>query len=94
MNGLQEDEMNHAEKATVHPDNDYFIVRERIAEEHARVRAENAASRVDRAVGLARGPARAGAARAWLGRRLVALGTVLAGDTAAAEARSTSGRTG
>ncbi|MGZ8502697.1 MAG: hypothetical protein ACXWW6_07580 [Candidatus Limnocylindrales bacterium] len=83
--------MDRREEATVHPDNDFFVVRERIAEGHARARAENLTHRVP-AADPARGSGRLGGARAWLGRRLVAVGTVVAGDPPATEPRSTTGQ--
>lgn len=84
--------MNHAEEAIVHPDDDFFVVRQRIAEDLARARAENLTHTADRAADPARGSGRPGGALAWLGRRLVAVGTVLAGDPPAAEPHSTTGQ--
>jgi hypothetical protein len=80
MNDLQEDEMNHAEEATMHPDNDFFVVRQRIAEDLARARAENLTHAGDGAANRAGRSGRTAAAWAWLGRRLVTVGTILAGD--------------
>jgi hypothetical protein len=92
MNDLQEDEMSHAEEGTVQPDNDFFVVRGRLDEELTRVRAENLARAVGRPAGPVEGSGRPSGARARLGRRLVAVGTVLAGDPPVTEARTTTGQ--
>lgn len=84
--------MSHAEEATVQPDNDFFVVRHRLAEEQARVRAENLSRIVRNSADPAVDIGRPGGARAWLGRRLVGIGTVLAGDPPVAEPGSTTGQ--
>jgi hypothetical protein len=73
-------------------DNDLFVVRSRMADDRTRAAAES----------LARIAGRAGSddgdhggilgARAWLGRRLVAAGTVVAGDRAGPEPNPTTGQ--
>ena len=84
--------MCHAEEATVQPDNDFFVVRHRIAEEQARVHAESLSRIVHNSAGSAVDVGRPGRVRAWLGRRLVGIGTVLAGDPPVAEPGSTTGQ--
>ena len=64
---------------------DLFVVRARIAADHDRARVENLA----RAARPARG--RSGP-RAWLGRQLVSMGTLVAGDPPATDRRPTPGR--
>jgi hypothetical protein len=88
MNDLQEDEMSRSEEGTVQADNDFFVVRVRLDEEQTRVRAENLARAVGRPAEPAEGSDRQRRARAWLGRRLVAVGTALAGDPPVSEPRS------
>ena len=64
---------------------DLFVVRTRIAADHDRARAEN----------LTRGAGRAqtgSGPRAWLGHRLVEMGTFLAGERPTKDARPTPGR--
>ena len=84
--------MSHDEETTVQPDNDFFVVRHRIAEEQARVRAENLSRIVRNSAGSAVDVGQPGRMRAWLGRRLVGIGTVLAGDPPVAEPGSTTGQ--
>ncbi|MEO8228148.1 MAG: hypothetical protein ABI628_00145 [Chloroflexota bacterium] len=84
--------MNSAKEGTVHPDNDFFVVRRRLDEERTRVRAENLANALDRPADRAEGSDRPRGARVRLGRRLVTVGTVLAGDPAATEPHSTTGQ--
>lgn len=84
--------MNHSEEATVHPDNDFFVVRERIAEDRARAHAENLTHALDPARDVVRRAGRRTGARAWLGRRLMTVGTLLAGDPPTAEARPSAGQ--
>jgi len=61
---------------------DLFVIHARIAADHDRARRESL-GRAARAGHPARGP------RAWLGRRLVAVGLALAGDTRVETAPST-----
>ena len=63
--------MHHTSNNREHED--LYLVRTRIAEDHARVQRENLATRVARG---RRGPG----LRTWIGRRLVAVGALLAGD--------------
>ncbi len=84
--------MSHAGEATVQSDNDFFVVRQRIAEEQARVRAENLSRVVRNSANPAVDVGRPGRMRAWLGRRLVGIGTVLAGDPPVSEPGSTTGQ--
>ena len=65
---------------------DLFVIRSRITFEQDRARVENA-------LRAARGPGRPSPGRAWLGRRLIALGTFLASDPGAPR-RSITGRPG
>lgn len=81
--------MSHIEERHVYEDVNLLVVRARIAEEHARARAENLAHGAQAADAAPRQP---GAARAWLGRRLVAMGTVLGADPPVAEHSSTTGQ--
>jgi hypothetical protein len=88
MNDLQEGEMNSTGREPLKEHEDLFLVRARIAEDRDRARTEQLARQ-------ARGPGRDGgrASRplAWLGRRLVAVGSILADDPApGAHSRSTS----
>ena len=64
---------------------DLFVVRARIAEDHDRARVENLARG-------ARPDAPGSGPRAWLGHRLVEMGTLLAGDPPVKEPRATPGR--
>jgi hypothetical protein len=92
MNYLQEDEMGHAKETTAQPHNDFFVVRERIAEEEARVRAENLMHSIGTIAEATAQPGRRGGVRTWLGRRLVAMGSVLTGDPPVAERHPTTGQ--
>ncbi|MDP9483320.1 MAG: hypothetical protein M3P84_08880 [Chloroflexota bacterium] len=84
--------MNHADEATVLRDSDFFVVRQRIAEEQVRVRAENLANTASRATKRAGEPGRLGGPAAWLGRRLVAVGSVLTGDPPASATEPSTGQ--
>lgn len=84
--------MSHAKEGTVQPDHDFFVVRSRLEEERTRVRTENLANAAGRLADRAEGPHWPRGARARLGRRLVTVGTVLAGDPPVAEPRSTTGQ--
>jgi len=64
---------------------DLFVVRARIATDHDRARVENLA-RTARPARTTWGP------RAWLGRRLMAVGMLLAGDPPSQKPRATPGR--
>ncbi|MEA2538203.1 MAG: hypothetical protein QOF11_2437 [Chloroflexota bacterium] len=84
--------MNHLEEAAVHAEIDYYVVRARIVDGHARARAERLARGAVRVAGPSRGPGGPSPARAWLGRRLVTIGLAVAGDHPLAEAGSSTGQ--
>jgi hypothetical protein len=77
--------MSNTEWRVMQEHEDLFVVRARIAADRDRARVENLARRAGRAHSGS-GP------RAWLGRRLVDMGTLLAGDPAPKEPRPTPGR--
>lgn len=68
---------------------DLFVIRSRIAADHEKVRAENAARAVR---GAATEPCPRTGGRAWLGRQLVAMGSALIGDPARDGSRGATGR--
>jgi hypothetical protein len=63
--------MHHTRNDREHED--LYLVRTRIAEDRTRAQRENLATRAAR-------ERRGAGARVWVGRRLVAIGAVLAGD--------------
>ena len=77
--------MSNTEWRVMQEHEDLFVVRARIAADRDRARAENLARRAGRAL-PGSGP------RAWLGRRLVDMGTFLAGEPAPKGPRPTPGR--
>jgi hypothetical protein len=74
MNDLQEGHMDSTGRTTVIEHEDLFVVRARIAADVERARTENLAR-------AARSDRRTGGPIVWLGHKMVAVGTVLAGDT-------------
>jgi hypothetical protein len=84
--------MDSTRRAATKEHNDLFVVRGRMAEDRTRA-AEESLARVASHPSDDPGGARVGAgARVWLGRRLVAAGTALAGDRPAPEPRTTTGQ--
>lgn len=85
MNDLQEGDMDNTEWRVMQEHEDLFVVRARIAADRDRARVENLARSAGRAH-PGSGP------RAWLGHRLVAMGTFLVGEPPAQKPRPTPGR--
>jgi hypothetical protein len=85
MNDLQEGEVDNTERREIREHEDLFVVRTRNAADRDQARVENLARSAGRAH-PGSGP------RAWLGHRLVEMGTFLAGEPAAKEPRPTPGR--
>ena len=74
--------MVNTKEGAVKEHEDLFVVRARIAADLAQARMENA-------IHAARSQGRSGGPRAWLGRRIVAIGVLLAGDAATGATPST-----
>jgi hypothetical protein len=81
--------MNGTRGSAMQTHEDLFVIRSRIAADHARVRAENAARAIQGV--RVEGGARTGG-RAWLGRQLIAVGSALAGDPPPDRSRGATGR--
>lgn len=81
--------MNGTRGGEMQTHDDLFVIRSRIAADHARARAENAA-RAAHGAAIEHG-ARTGG-WAWLGRQLIAMGSALAGDPPRDRNRGTTGR--
>jgi hypothetical protein len=81
--------MNHSQEEEM---SDFFVVRQRIAEQEARVRAENLMHSIDTIAKATVHAGRRGGVRARLGRRLVAIGSVLTDDPTVAERHPTTGQ--
>ena len=73
-------------------DNDLFVVRTRMADDRTRAAAESLARVAGEARGDDGGHGGISGARAWLGRRLVAAGTVVAGDGSGPKPNPTTGQ--
>ncbi len=81
--------MNGTRGGKMQTHEDLFVIRSRIAADHARALAENAARAVHGAA-IERGGRTGG--RAWLGRQLIAVGSALGGDLPGDRNRGATGR--
>jgi hypothetical protein len=84
--------MDSTRRGAIKEHGDLFVVHARMAEDRTRAAQESLARVASDSNGNV-GDVRVGAgARVWLGRRLVAAGTALAGDRPAPEPRTTTGQ--
>ena len=85
MDDLQEDDLDSTGRTVVKTHEDLFIVRDRMAADRARAATE----RLARVAATTR---RGSGLRVWLGHRLVAVGTFVAGDRPSGHPTVTPGR--